>query len=108
MPNTLKQLGQAAITTSAATAYTVASGTTMINTFDVTNTGASATTFDVYLVPNGGTAGTGNAIVYQIPIKAKGVYHWVGMQVLHTIGDTIQVKAAATGCTITISGVEVT
>lgn len=109
MGNTLKQLGQTAITTSASTSYTVPAGTiTMLNTFDVCNTGASDTTFDVYLVPNGGSAGTGNAICYVMPIKAKGMFHWVGMQVLDTAGDTIQVKAAAAGCTITLSGVEVT
>jgi hypothetical protein len=69
----------------------------------VANTTAGALTYSVYLVPAAGTAGTTNAIFYQVSLAANTSYHWVGQQVLFP-GDTIQVQGSAAGLTISISG----
>lgn len=97
-------LGQSAITTSATTLYTVPSSSrTYLETIDVVNTNATTTTFDVYLVPSGGTAGTANALFYQQSLLPKQNLQWSGLQVLDT-GYTVQIKASATGITIIASG----
>jgi len=48
---------------------------------------------------------TGNAVFYNAALPAYSTLQWCGMQILNA-GDTIQVKASATGCTITASGGE--
>jgi hypothetical protein len=100
------KLGQAAITTGATTLYTTPASTrAMVKEIDVVNTTAAAATFDVYLVPVSGTAGTSNAMFYQQPLNAKETLQWNGLQVMNA-GETIQVKASVTGMTITASGAE--
>lgn len=100
------KLGQTAITTSATTLYTTPASTrSLVKEIDVVNTTASSATFDVYLVPSAGTAGTANALFYQQPLNAKETLQWNGLQVMN-VGDTIQVKASVTGLTITASGGE--
>jgi hypothetical protein len=97
-------LGQTAVTTSATTLYTVPSSSrTYIETIDVVNTNASVTTFDIYLVPSGGTASTANALFYQQSLNGKQNLQWTGLQVINA-AYTIQVKASATGINIAISG----
>lgn len=97
-------LGQSAVTTSATTLYTVPSSSrTYVETIDVVNTNATATTFDIYLVPAAGTASTANALFYQQSLNAKQNLQWTGLQVLNA-ASTVQVKASATGITIRISG----
>jgi hypothetical protein len=101
---TIVRLGQAAITTSATTLYTVPSSSrTFVENIDVVNTGASTASVDIYLVPFGGTADTSNALFYQQSLTAKQTLHWAGLQVIDA-GATIQIKASATGITITASG----
>jgi hypothetical protein len=43
--------------------YTAIARKAVIDKFTATNTGASDVTFSIHLVPNGGTAGTGNQIL---------------------------------------------
>ena len=69
------QLGQAAITTSATTLYTVPSLTrTYLKDINICNTTGSPVTVNVYLVPSGGSAGTGNALLYGLSVAANTVY----------------------------------
>jgi hypothetical protein len=101
---TIVLLGQAAITASVTTLYTVpASSRTYLENLDIVNTNSTTTTFDVYLVPLAGTASTANALFYQQTLLAKQNMQWTGLQVLNA-GYKIQVKASATGITIIASG----
>lgn len=103
---TPNQLGQAAITTSPATLYTVPASTrTYLKEFSICNTTTAPILVRVYLIPSAGTAGTGNALLYDASVPAKGTLQWTGSQVLLT-GGFVQVSASATGCTITASGGE--
>jgi len=100
------RFGQAAITTSAATLYTTPASTrALIKKISVVNTTATAATFDVYLVPSAGTAGTTNALFYEQPLAAKETLQWNGLQILNA-GSTIQVKASIAGLTVVASGGE--
>jgi hypothetical protein len=100
------QLGQAAITGSIATLYTVPANTrTFVKDLNICNTTGGALTVNVHLVPSGGTAGTDNAILYGTAMGVNAVYRWTGVQIMNA-GGTIQVKGSATGLTITASGAE--
>jgi hypothetical protein len=100
------QLGQAAITGTIATLYTVPANTrTFVKDLNICNTTGGALTVNVHIVPNGGTAGTGNAILYTYSIAANTTYRWTGVQIMNEL-QTIQIKGSATGLTITASGAE--
>lgn len=100
------RLGQAAITTSYATVYTVPAETkTYLKDFDIINTTSATVYIYVSLVSSGGTAGTSNALFYNNALPAYTTMQWTGSQILEA-ASTIQVKASATGCTITLSGGE--
>jgi hypothetical protein len=100
------KLAQAAMTTSYVSLYTVPTSTrTFVKDIIICNTTASAVTVNVSLVPSGGTAGESNSIYYEYSIAAKTTLSWSGVQIMNH-NDTIQVKASATGATITISGGE--
>lgn len=100
------QLSQAAMTTSYATIYTVPTNTkTYVKDIDIMNTTAASIDVYVSLVPNGGTAGTSNALFYHVALPAYTIVQWAGSQIIDAAA-TIQVKASAVGCTITISGGE--
>ena len=100
------KLGQAAITTGYTTIYTVPTSTrTFVKDLDIVNTTAASIGIYVSLVPSGGTAGTSNALFYNTPLPSNTIVQWAGSQILNA-GDTIQVKASTTGCTITVSGAE--
>jgi hypothetical protein len=104
------QLGQAAMTTSYATIYTTPSAPatrTYIKDITIVNTGSSSVSVYVNLVPSGGTAGTSNAIFYGNALPGNTTVQWTGSQIM-SAGGTIQVKASATGCTITVTGGEAT
>ena len=101
---TLLPIAQSAIPATVTNIYTVPlKSRTWLETIDVVNTNATATTFDVYLVPQNGTAGTGNALFYQQTLQPKQNIQWTGIQVIDS-QSTIQVNASATGVTIRISG----
>lgn len=103
---TATKLGQAAVTTSYATLYTVgASKRALLKTIDVCNTTASDILIYLHLVPSGGSAGTTNALFYMATIAAYGNLQYTGCQVMNP-GDFISVKASLAGCTITASGGE--
>jgi len=98
------QLGQAAITTSVATVYTVPSASVVyLKDIDICNTSATAVNINVYLVPSGSTASTSNALFYSVSIPGYSTMQWTGTQLLNT-SQTVQVSASATGCTIIVSG----
>ena len=100
------QIAQAAMTTSYTTVYTVPEVTrTYVKDIDIMNTTAASINVFVSLVPDGGTAGTSNALIYQMAIPAYTMFQWAGTQIIDT-ASTIQVKASNTGCTINISGGE--
>lgn len=100
-------LGQAAMTTSYVTLYTVPAGLkTFLKDFDIVNTTGASIGIYVSLVPVGGTAGASNAIFYNNNLPAYTTMQWCGSQVL-TEGVTIQIKASAVGCTMTATGGEV-
>ena len=100
------KLGQAAITTGVTTLYTVPASTrTLLKEFSIANTTGADIDVRVFLVPSGGTAGTGNAFLYDVPVPTADALQYNGVQVM-TAGETIQIQAAATGLTITASGAE--
>jgi hypothetical protein len=100
------QIAQHAMTTSYATIYTVpTSARTFVKDIDIMNTTAASVNVYVSLVASGGTAGTSNALIYQMAIPAYTLFQWAGSQIIDA-ASTIQVKASAVGCTITISGGE--
>lgn len=101
------KLGQAAITTGVTTLYTVPASTrTFVKDIDICNTSSSTSaTVTVYLVPSAGTAGTSNMLVPTVIIPPNGMFQWSGNQILNA-GDTIQIVASATGCTINAGGGE--
>lgn len=98
------KMAQVAVTASVVTVYTTPASTrSTIQDIMIANTTAGALTYNVFLVPAGGTAGTSNAIFYGVSLSANTSYHWTGTQILFP-GDTIQVQASGTGLTISISG----
>lgn len=100
------KLAQAAVTASVVTVYTVPASTrTILKDIDICNTTAGALTINVYLVPSGGSPGTGNALFFGLAITANTTLQWSGVQVLNA-GDTIRVQGSATGLTVNISGGE--
>lgn len=111
MSFTEKQLGQAQIASgSKTTLYTVPASTVgIVRDMVIVNTTGTDRTIEVWLVPNGGSAGDDNCIIAGVPVWANDHLHWRGWQVLDTAGDTIQAEAeAASAITITVSGAEVT
>jgi len=100
------QLGQAAITTGVTTVYTAPVNTRIyVKDINICNTTGISRTVSVFLVPSGGSAGTGNALLYNVTLFGSDLYRWQGVQVINA-GDRIQVQASATGATITVSGGE--
>lgn len=100
------KLGQAAITTGVTTLYTVPASTrTILKEFSIANTTAAAINVRVFLVPSAGTAGTGNAFLYDVSVPGNNSLQYNGVQIMNA-SDTIQIQAASAGLTITASGAE--
>ena len=100
------KLGQAAITTGVTTLYTVPASTrTLLKEFSIANTTGADIDVRVFLVPAAGTAGTGNAFLYDVPVPTANALQYNGVQVMN-VGETIQIQAASVGLTITASGAE--
>ena len=76
-----------------------------VKDIDIANTTTASIDVTVYLVPSGGTAGTGNMLIPGCTIPAKSIFQWTGSQILNE-GDTVQFTASAVGCTIHCSGAE--
>lgn len=86
------------------TIYTVPTGQQFTLTdIEICNASSSASSFSIYLVASGGTAGTTNALFYNAPINANTTVQWTGSTALST-GSTIQASSASGNVTIKISG----
>jgi hypothetical protein len=102
------KLGQAAITTAVATLYTVPTSTrALLKELSIANTTGAPINVRVFLVPSAGSAGTGNAFLYDVSVPGNNSLQYNGVQVMNA-GDTIQVQAASAGLTISASGAEAT
>jgi hypothetical protein len=100
------KLGLAAITTGVTTLYTVPANTrTLVKEISIANTTGADIDVRVFFVPAAGTAGTGNAFLYDVPVLTANALQYNGVQVLNA-GDSIQIQAASTGLTIHASGAE--
>lgn len=92
-------------TTTNTTVYTVPAATkAIIKNCLMCNTTASAITVRVFAVPNGGSAGVSNALLYDYSIPANETFTRNMYQVLDTAGDFIVVYVSAQGVTFNISG----
>ena len=90
--------------TSVGTIYTVPAGQQFTLTdIEICNASATATTFSIYLVASGGTAGITNALFYNAPINKNTTVQWTGSTAL-SAGSTVQVSAGAATVAIKISG----
>ena len=86
------------------TIYTVPNGQQFTLTdIEICNASSSASSFSIYLVASGGTAGTTNALFYNAPINANTTVQWTGSTAL-SAGSTIQASSASGNVTIKISG----
>lgn len=111
------KLAQGAMTTGYTTVYTtptyvpptstttpaVADTRTFVKDITICNTTAASIGIYLHLVPSGGSPDATNAIFYNNALAANTTVQWSGVQIMNS-GDTIQVKASATGCAVTISG----
>jgi hypothetical protein len=70
---------------------------------EICNSSASATTFSIYLVPSGGSAGASNALFGTAPIPGRTTVQWTGSTAL-SADSTIQAVAGTTDVSIKISG----
>lgn len=70
---------------------------------EICNASATASSFSIYLVASGGTAGTTNALFYNAPINGNTTVQWTGSTAL-SAGSTIQASSASGNVTIKISG----
>lgn len=100
------RLTQSPVTTSYVSIYKVPTDTrTYVKDIDVCNTSSSPVGIYISLVPSGESAGTDNALFYNALIPGNSTLQWTGSQIM-LAGDTIQVRASATGCSVTITGGE--
>lgn len=105
MAETAKAVGPTALTTSAATLYTVPGSTTFIcRLIHVANETSGPVTFTLSI----GTDGAGKRFEYQRIVPPNGEFDWSGFLVVPT-GTAVQGLASAnTSLTIFLSGTEVT
>lgn len=102
------KLGQGAIPATTFNYYICPANTqTYVKDIDICNTGSSSINVTVYIVPNGSTASTSNALFYSASLASHSTLQWTGTQIM-VAGDSIQAVASATGCTIVISGGQAT
>ena len=100
------KIAQAAMTTVYEIIYTSPTDTrTYIKDVTVVNTTGSTKRIYVNLVPAEAATGTGNAIFYNTMLPAYTTVQWTGIQILNPL-DTLEVKADAVGCTVSVSGGE--
>jgi len=91
-------------TTTTGILYTVPTGQQFTLTdIEICNASGTATTFSIYLVASGGSAGASNALFFNAPISGNTTVQWTGSTALST-GSTIQASAGAATVTIKISG----
>ena len=86
------------------TIYTVPTGQQFTLTdIEICNASASATSFSIYIVASGGTAGVSNALFYNAPINANTTVQWTGSTAL-SAGSTVQASSASGTVAMKISG----
>ena len=84
--------------------YTVPTGQQFTLTdIEICNAASSSSTFSIYLVASGGTAGTTNALFYNAPINGNTTVQWTGSTAL-SAGSTIQASSGSGNVVIKISG----
>ena len=110
MANTLKQLGQVALTASLATAYTVPGSTTaMVTGFAICNTSTTAgATVEIHLIPLGESSGVKTTVIKRViaPLETLDVSLGAGKCILEA-GAVIQGKSSvASAVSLNIWGVE--
>lgn len=100
--------GPAFLTTSAAVVYTVPAATTgVVKQIIFNNTGSSGTSVTAHVVPNAGSASTGNQIITLLPIGANSQLIW-SADIPLAPGETVQLLAAnASTVTATVTGIEI-
>jgi len=82
----------------------VSSGNTAISAMYFCNYGATATTFNLYAVPNGSTVGTNSQIYYNIQVAAGDTFVADWEKLILGNGDTLRANASANAAiTATIS-----
>ena len=90
--------------TTIGTVYTVPTGQQFTLTdIEICNASATASTFSIYIVASGGTAGTTNALFYNAPINGNTTVQWTGSTAL-SAGSTIQASSGSGNVVIKISG----
>jgi len=87
-------IAQQLVSNSATTIYT-SSGNSATTVIFFMNDDASARTLDVYVVPNGGSAGTSTQIIKNLSIDAADTYILNIEKIVLSNGDTIQATASA-------------
>lgn len=108
MAVTLKNFYTGLSNTSITTVYTATNVTSAIDSFSISNTTGGVETIDVYLVPDGGTAGSSNIVIPNKSIaddESYGSPEAVG----HYLepGGTIQIESSSASLTLVISGREI-
>lgn len=109
MSQTHKHLGTSAPAAATnATAYTAPAGTkAIISAVFCCNTAATDTTLRFFRVASGGAAAVGNALYYDLPIRANDTFLINGVPVLEA-GDFLVCRSANGAVTFTVSGLEIT
>lgn len=109
MPTTVKELYLGQPGTTITTLYTVPASTrTIVKQIIVCNTTSTPISLQLHSVPNGGSATTANAIIYNAQFTANSTTTFDLSMVMDVAGDTIRaLQSAATSLTVNISGVEI-
>lgn len=104
-----------ALTTSVQTLYTAPNYTTNVQSpaatasvkeIFVANTTGGVVNVTLYKVPNGGSASTGNAILYSVAVNPDDTKLLFGTELFLGQGDMLQASASSAGITLTPSVVE--
>ena len=100
--------GPAFLTTSAAAVYTVPAGKTgVVKQIILNNTSSSATTVAAHVVPNAGTASTGNQVITGLSIAGNSQIIWAA-DIPLAVGESVQLLATnASTVTATLTGIEI-
>ena len=101
-------IAQQTVGTSATTIYT-SSGSSATTAIFLMNNNAAARTVQIYVVPNGGSAGTTTQIIKDLVIDAADTYIVNTEKLVLANGDTIQVTSSddATSVYATVSYVSI-
>jgi hypothetical protein len=108
LTDTPKRLGQGQLGTSETTLYTVDAGkTAKIWSITVVNTDTSERTFQLALVPSGGSFGAATALFWDLPLAGKATLDHDSPHVLEAGGTVKGLASVASKLTVTIDGAEV-